>query len=31
MKISASAVKSPFGPMLRAAFVKNLVGLIKGN
>lgn len=31
MKISASAVKSPFGRMLRGAFVKDLPGLIKGN
>jgi beta-lactamase class D len=31
MKISPKAVKSPFGPMLRAAFVKDLPGLIKGN
>jgi beta-lactamase class D len=31
MKISSKAVKSPFGLMLRAAFVKDLPGLIKGN
>lgn len=31
MKISPKAVKSPFGPMLRAAFVKDLPDLIKGN